>query len=112
MYAGNYGYPNTPAGSSPYNGGAPPPGSQGAVMHPGAAPNQMMYNAQQFPMGAQSAAGFPGNPNMMAGVGPSGMMQSTGMPQMAAVNGQSKRASLPHVFLLCLLLFLNGKLGP
>ncbi|KAI1130513.1 hypothetical protein F5Y10DRAFT_114597 [Nemania abortiva] len=88
MYAGNYGYPNNPAGSPQYNGGAPPPGSQSSAMQPGTAPNPMMYNAQQFPMGAQSAAGFPGNPNMMAGVGPSGMMQNTGMPHMGAANGQ------------------------
>ncbi|KAJ8125687.1 hypothetical protein O1611_g7952 [Lasiodiplodia mahajangana] len=88
MYAGNYGYPNNPAGSPQYNGGAPPPGSQNSAMQPGTAPNPMMYNAQQFPMGAQSAAGFPGNPNMMAGVGPSGMMQNAGMPHMGAANGQ------------------------
>jgi hypothetical protein len=68
-------------------------------MQPGTAPNQMMYNAQQqFPMGTQSAAAFPGNPNMMAGVGLGGMMQNTGMPHMAAANGQSKLGFLP----LCL----------
>ncbi|KAJ8122961.1 hypothetical protein ONZ43_g978 [Nemania bipapillata] len=87
MYAGNYGYPNNPAGSQ-YNGGAPPPGSQNSAMQPGTSSNQIMYNAQQFPMGAQSTAPFPGNPSMMAGVGPSGMMQNTGMPHMGAANGQ------------------------
>ncbi|KAI8635211.1 hypothetical protein F5Y19DRAFT_4047 [Xylariaceae sp. FL1651] len=96
MYAGNYGYPNNAAGSPPYNGGAPPPGSQNSAMQPGAAPNQMMYNAQQFPMGAQSAAAFPGNPNMMPGVGPAGMMQNTGMPHMAAANGQMPNYQPPY----------------
>jgi hypothetical protein len=96
MYAGNYGYPNNAAvGQQPYNGGAPHPGSQNSSLQPGTAPNQMMYNAQQFPMAAHSAAGFAGNPNMMAGVGPAGMMQNTGMPHMAAANGQSKLAFLP-----------------
>ncbi|KAI1119443.1 hypothetical protein F5Y14DRAFT_3413 [Nemania sp. NC0429] len=88
MYAANYGYPNNPAGSPQYNGGAPPPGSQNSAMQPGTSSNQMMYNAQQFPMGAQSAAGFPGNPNMMASVGPPGMMQNTGMSHMGPANGQ------------------------
>ncbi|KAI0863692.1 hypothetical protein F4860DRAFT_47586 [Xylaria cubensis] len=95
MYAG-YGYPNNPAGSPQYNGGAPPPGSQNPVMQPGTSSNQMMYNAQQFPMGAQSAAAFPGNPNMMAGVGPSGMMQNAGMPHMAAANGQMSNFQVPY----------------
>ena len=56
----------------------------------------MMYNPQQFPMGAQpSHGGFPGAPNMMPGAGPAGMMQNTGMQHMAAANGQSKpRSSL------------------
>lgn len=93
MYAGNYGYPNNPAGSQ-YNGGAPPPGSQNSPMQPGTSSNQIMYNAQQFPMGAQSTAAFPGNPSMMAGVGPSGMMQNSGMSHMGAANGQSKLAFL------------------
>ncbi|KAI1177481.1 hypothetical protein F4777DRAFT_577042 [Nemania sp. FL0916] len=88
MYAGNYGYPNNPAGSPQYNGGAPPPGSQNSAMQPGTSSNQMMYNPQQFPMGAQSAAPFPGNPNMMAGVGAPGMMQNPSMPHMGAANGQ------------------------
>jgi hypothetical protein len=87
MYAGNYGYPNNPAGPSQFNGGAPHPGSQNSAMQPGTPSNQMMYNTQQFPMGAQSGA-FPGNPGMMAGVGPPGMMQNTGMPHMAGPNGQ------------------------
>ncbi|KAI0555506.1 hypothetical protein F4679DRAFT_172792 [Xylaria curta] len=95
MYAG-YGYPNNPAGSPQYNGAAPPPGSQNPAMQPGTSSNQMMYNAQQFPMGAQSAAAFPGNPNMMAGVGPSGMMQNTGMPHMAAANGQMSNFQAPY----------------
>ena len=51
----------------------------------------MMYNPQQFPMGAQpSPGGYPGAPNMMPGAGPAGMMQNTGMQHMAAANGQSK----------------------
>ncbi len=95
MYAGNYGYPNNPAGSPQYNGGAPHPGSQNSAMQPGTSSNQMMYNAQQFPMGAQSGTAFPGNPSMMAGVAPPGMMQNTGMPHMANANGQSKLAFLP-----------------
>ncbi|KAJ2970315.1 hypothetical protein NUW58_g9732 [Xylaria curta] len=95
MYAG-YGYPNNPAGSPQYNGSAPPPGSQNSAMQPGASSNQMMYNTQQFPMGAQSAAAFPGNPNMMAGVGPSGMMQNTGMPHMAGANGQMSNFQPPY----------------
>ena len=105
MYAGNYGYPNNPAGSPQYHG-APPPGSQNSAMQPGTSSNQMMYNAQQFPMGAQSGTAFPGNPNMMAGVAPPGMMQNTGMPHMANANGQSKfglysRHGLFHISLLC-----------
>ncbi|KAF3026897.1 hypothetical protein E8E14_015106 [Neopestalotiopsis sp. 37M] len=50
----------------------------------------MMYNHQQFPMGAPGGA-FPGGPNvnMMPGGGPAGgMMQNAGMPHMAAANGQ------------------------
>ncbi|KAI0147605.1 hypothetical protein GGR57DRAFT_247964 [Xylariaceae sp. FL1272] len=95
MYGGNYGYPNNAAaGSPPYNGGAPPPGSQNSVMQPGSAPNQMMYNHQQYPMGPQS---FPGNPNMMpgGGGGPTGMMQN-GMPHMAAANGQMPNYQPPY----------------
>ncbi|KAI5926737.1 hypothetical protein F4810DRAFT_653296 [Camillea tinctor] len=93
MYAGNYGFPNAAAGS-PYNT-APPPGSQNNHLQPGSGPNQMMYNPQQFPMGTQAGAGFPGNPNMMPVAGPAGMMQNTGMPHMAAANGQSKQ--LPFI---------------
>ncbi|KAI1277546.1 hypothetical protein F5Y07DRAFT_89555 [Xylaria sp. FL0933] len=96
MYAGNYGYPNNPAGSPQYNGGAPPPGSQNSAMQPGTSSNQMMYNAQQFPMGAQSVTAFPGNPNMMAGVAPPGMMQNTGMPHMANANGQMSNFQPPY----------------
>ncbi|KAJ3576312.1 hypothetical protein NPX13_g3739 [Xylaria arbuscula] len=95
MYAGNYGYPNNPAGSPQYNG-APPPGSQNSAMQPGTSSNQMMYNAQQFPMGAQSGTAFPGNPNMMAGVAPPGMMQNTGMPHMANANGQMSNFQPPY----------------
>ncbi|KAI0516729.1 hypothetical protein F5B22DRAFT_606303 [Xylaria bambusicola] len=96
MYAGNYGYPNNPAGSPQYNG-APPPGSQqNSAMQPGTASNQMMYNAQQFPMGAQPGTAFPGNPNMMAGVAPPGMMQNTGMPHMANANGQMPNFQPPY----------------
>lgn len=46
-------------------------------------------------MGAQSAAAFSGNPNMMASVGPPGMMQNTGMSHMGPANGQRKLALLP-----------------
>lgn len=89
MYANNYGFPN----------GAPP--SQNPHL-PAQGPNpnqppqqQMMYNPQQFPMGAQGPP-FPGPPNMMPGAGPAGgMMQNPGMPHMAAANGQSKN------FLIC-----------
>ncbi|KAI6093519.1 hypothetical protein F4821DRAFT_252523 [Hypoxylon rubiginosum] len=90
MYAGNYGFPNAvpPAGSQ-YNGGAPHSASQNPHLQPGQGPpNQAsMYNQQQFPMGAQPGVAFPGAPNMMAGPGPAGMMQNTGMPHMAAANG-------------------------
>ncbi|TGJ84915.1 hypothetical protein E0Z10_g3810, partial [Xylaria hypoxylon] len=96
MYAGNYGYPNNPAGSPQYNGGAPHPSSQNSAMQPGTSSNQMMYNAQQYPMGAQSAAAFPGNSNMMAGVAPPGMMQNTGMPHMATPNGQMSNFQPPY----------------
>lgn len=96
MYAGNYGYPNNAAaGSPPFNGNAPPPVSQNSAMQPGTAPSQMMYNSQPFPMGAQSSGAFPPNSNMMAGVGPAGMMQNTGMPHMPAGNGQSKPNPVP-----------------
>ncbi|KAI1304560.1 hypothetical protein F5Y03DRAFT_173558 [Xylaria venustula] len=96
MYAGNYGYPNNPAGSQQYNGGAPPPGSQNSAMQPGASPNQMIYNAQQFPMGVQPGTAFPGNPNMMAGVAAPGMMQNTSMPHMANANGQMPNFQPPY----------------
>lgn len=117
MYAGNYGFPN----------GAPPsqnPQMQGQGPNPNQSPQQpqqqqqqqqpqqqqpqqqqqqqhMMYNPQQFPMGAPGGA-FPGGPNvnMMSGAGPAaGMMQSAGMPHMAAANGQSKLVvyPLPHL---------------
>jgi hypothetical protein len=84
-----YGYANAAAG--PIFNGAPP---QGAHLQPGPSPNQqqqMMYNTQQFPMAGQPGA-FPAGPNpaMMGGAGPAGMMQSAGMPHMAA-NGQSKQ---------------------
>lgn len=64
----------------------------------------MMYNAQQFPMGAQSAAGFPGNPNMMASVGPPGMMQNTSMSHMGPANGQRKLA-LPPLCVYSMIVF-------
>ncbi|KAI1426807.1 hypothetical protein F5Y12DRAFT_234144 [Xylaria sp. FL1777] len=96
MYAGNYGYPNNPVGSPQYNGGAPPPGSQSSAMQPGTSSNQMMYNAQQFSMAAQSGTAFPGNPSMMAGVAPPGMMQNTGMPHMANANGQMPNFQPPY----------------
>ncbi|CAJ2502145.1 Uu.00g049980.m01.CDS01 [Anthostomella pinea] len=98
MYAGNYGFPNNAAAAaagSPYNG-APPPGSQNTPLQPGSAPNHMMYNSQQFPMGVPPGAGFPGNPNAMPGAGPAGMMQSTGMPHMAAANGQMPNYQTPY----------------
>ncbi|KAJ9138816.1 cyc8-general repressor of transcription [Pleurostoma richardsiae] len=88
MYSAPYGFPNTAAGQA-FNG-APPP--QNPQMQPGPSPNQppqMMYNPQQFPMGAQGP--FPGGPSpaamMPGGAGPAGMMQNTAMPHMAA-NGQ------------------------
>ena len=80
--------------SAPYGGhfnGATPPNPH---LQPAPGPNQpqqMMYNPQQFPMGAQGP--FPGGPNVMPAAGPAGMMQNTAMPHMAA-NGQSK-LSLP-----------------
>lgn len=89
MYSAPYGYPN-PAGGPTFNG-APP--QQNPHLQPGPSPGQpqqMMYNPQQFPMGAQGGH-FPAAPNpaMMGGAGPAGMMQNTGMPHMGA-NGQSK----------------------
>jgi hypothetical protein len=88
MYQAPYGFQNA-AGPGAFNGAAPP---QGSHLQPGPAPNPnqpMMYNPQQFPMGAQGP--FPGGPNMMPGAGAAGMMQNAGMPHMAA-NGQSKSA--------------------
>ena len=87
MYSAPYGFPNAAAG--PTFNGAPP--GQNPHMQPGPGPNQpqqMMYNPQQFPMGAQGP--FPGGPNqaaMMPGAGPAGMMQNPGMPM--GPNGQS-----------------------
>ncbi|KAK3319308.1 hypothetical protein B0H66DRAFT_533811 [Apodospora peruviana] len=88
MYSTPYGYPN-PAGGPAFNG-APPP--QNPHLQPGPSqgqPQQMMYNTQQFPMGAQGGGHFPGGPNpaMMGGAGPAGMMQNAALPHMAA-NGQ------------------------
>ena len=99
MYSAPYGYPN-PAGGPVFNG-APP--QQNHHMQPGPSPNQpqqMMFNPQQFPIGAQGAH-FPTGPNpaMMGGVGPAGMMQNAAMPHMAA-NGQSK-PPYSYVFTLC-----------
>ncbi|RYP90587.1 hypothetical protein DL770_003254 [Monosporascus sp. CRB-9-2] len=108
MYSTNFGFPNAAAvATGPYGA---PPGSQNHQQQPGQAhlnqpqqqhqhqhPHQqqqqhMMYNPQQFSMGAQPSAGaFPGAPNMMPGAGPAGMMQNTGMQHMAAANGQSTR---------------------
>jgi len=91
MYSNPYGgYPNGPGGQA-FNG-APPP--QNPHLQPGPSQNQppqMMYNTQQFPMGAQGGGHFPGasNPAMMGGAGPAGMMQNPAMPHMAT-NGQSK----------------------
>ncbi|KAK0627502.1 hypothetical protein B0T14DRAFT_563305 [Immersiella caudata] len=87
MYSAPYGYPN-PAGGPAFNG-APP--QQNPHLQPGPSPGQpqqMMYNPQQFPMGAQGGH-FPAGPNpaMMGGAGPAGMMQNTAMPHMGA-NGQ------------------------
>ncbi|SPQ25236.1 da50d51f-ff8f-459f-8231-5fd03a86e7c7 [Thermothielavioides terrestris] len=85
MYSAPYGYPNPAAG--PIFNGAPP---QGAHLQPGPSPNQpqqIMYNAQQFPVPGQPGA-FPAGPNpaMMGGGagGPAGMMQNAAMPHMAA----------------------------
>jgi hypothetical protein len=94
MYANNYGFPN---GAQPSQNPHLP--AQGP--NPNQPPQQqMMYNPQQFPMGAQGPP-FPGAPNMMPGAGPAGgMMQNPGMPHMTAANGQSKNflilGSLPH----------------
>ncbi|KAK3906307.1 hypothetical protein C8A05DRAFT_11937 [Staphylotrichum tortipilum] len=103
MYSTPYGYPNA-AARPIFNGGAPPP--QGAHLQPAPSPNQaqqqMMYNAQQFPMpGAGQPGPFPpgSNPALMGapGGGPGGggaggpatMMQNAAMPpHMAAANGQ------------------------
>jgi hypothetical protein len=89
MYSAPYGYPN-PAGGPAFNG-APP--QQNPHLQPGPSqsqPQQMMFNPQQFPMGAQGGHFQAGpNPAMMGGAGPAGMMQNTAMPHMAA-NGQSK----------------------
>lgn len=71
------------------------------------------------PQGAAASA-FPGAPNMMPGVGPAGaMMQNTGMPHMAAANGQSKpvsrvsRCSPVHAYTrLCLLVFSSLAVSP
>ena len=86
MYSAAYGFQNA---AGPAFNGAPP--GQNPQMQPGLAPNQpqqqMMYNPQQFPMGAQGP--FPGNPNMMPGAASASMMQNAAMPHMAA-NGQSK----------------------
>ncbi|KAL2129507.1 hypothetical protein VTI74DRAFT_7657 [Chaetomium olivicolor] len=88
MYSAPYGYPNAAAG--PIFNGAPP---QGAHLQPVPSPGQqqqMMYNAQQFPMAGQPGA-FSAGPNpaamMGGGAGPAGMMQNGGMPHMTA-NGQ------------------------
>src|SRR3569833_768954 len=85
MYSAPYGYPKA---AGPTFNGAPPP--QNPHLQPGPMPNQpqqMMYNSQQFPMGAQGP--YPNAPNMMPGAGPAAaMMQNTAMPHMAA-NGQS-----------------------
>jgi hypothetical protein len=87
MYSAPYGYPN-PAGGPAFNG-APP--QQNPHLQPGPSqsqPQQMMFNPQQFPMGAQGGHFQAGpNPAMMGGAGPAGMMQNTAMPHMAA-NGQ------------------------
>ncbi len=95
MYSAQYGFPN--AAGPAYNG-AP---QQNSHLQRGPGPNQpqqMMFNPQQFPMGAQGP--FPGAPNMMPGPGPAGMMQNAAMPHVAA-NGQSKFArSLPLPILL------------
>jgi hypothetical protein len=96
MYQGGYGFPNAGGGGPAFNG-APPP--QNHHMQPGPGQGQpqqqMMYNTQQFPMGAQGGH-FQGGPNpaMMGAAGPAGMMQNAAMPQhmaaAAAANGQSK----------------------
>ncbi|KAI0482861.1 hypothetical protein GGR56DRAFT_211160 [Xylariaceae sp. FL0804] len=88
MYAGNYGFPNN-AAASPYSG-APPPAHQQNTP-----PTQIMYNSHQFPLGPQPGAGFPGNPNMMPGAGPAGMMPNPAMPHMAS-NGQMPNYQTPY----------------
>lgn len=89
MYSAPYGYPNAPGGSV-FNG-APPLGAHLQPSPSPTQPQQMMYNAQQFPMVSQPGH-FPGGPNpaMMGGAGHAGMMQNAAMPHMAP-NGQSKR---------------------
>jgi len=98
MYSAPYGYPNAPA---PVFNGAP---QQNPHMQPG--PNQqqqMMYNPQQLPMGAQGM--MPGGPNMMPGAAPGNMMPNPGMPHMAP-NGQSMFAFSSSSRALTLVAFL------
>ncbi|KAI1341572.1 hypothetical protein F5Y15DRAFT_360889 [Xylariaceae sp. FL0016] len=100
MYAGNYGFPNN-AAASQYNGAPPSAPQNSSMQQPG---NPIMYNNQPFPMAAQGPTGagpgpgaaFPGNPNMMPGAGPAAMMQNTGMPHMAAANGQIPNYQTPY----------------
>lgn len=91
MYAPNYGFPNAAAGQQAFNGATPHP--QGAHMPPGAGgpgpqqppqpQQQMMLNAQQFPMGpGQGQFVGPQGPGMMPGMNPA-MMQNPGMQQMS-----------------------------
>lgn len=108
MYSAPYGFANAAPGPGFNGAGAPPP--QNPHMQPGPMPNQpqpMMYNPQQFPMGAQGP--FPGGPNMMPGAGPGGMPQNA-MPHMGA-NGQSKCLSRFHLLSPSLSLSFPGLLS-
>ena len=93
MYSAPYGYQNPNAAGQAFNGAPHPPNHMQAGPSPGQP--QMMYNPQQFPMGAQ--AGFPGAPNMMPGAGPAAMMQNPAMQHMP--NGQSKSSRLLKAFM-------------
>ncbi|KAK2072338.1 hypothetical protein P8C59_006697 [Phyllachora maydis] len=98
MYAGQFGYTDTAGGAS-FNG-APHP--RNPHMQPGLSQNlhqhqhhhqprqqhqQIMYNAQQYPITSQAGTFSSGpSPAMLGGPGPAGAMRNAAMPHLAANN--------------------------